>query len=150
MTRPAPHRRGDYPHAMAITTRWSDNDAYAHVNNAVYYQYFDTVVNTWLIERGLLDVAAGATIGLVVETGCRFFAPLSYPETVTAALRVTQLGRTSVRYEVALFGAGEAAAAQGHFVHVYVDRQTRRPVEVPAPLRAALQSLLVAPRGDMP
>ena len=119
---------------MAITTRWSDNDAYAHVNNAVYYQYFDTVVNTWLIERGLLDVAAGATIGLVVETGCRFFAPLSYPETVTAALRVTQLGRTSVRYEVALFGAGEAATAQGHFVHVYVDRQTRRPVDVPAPL----------------
>lgn len=150
MTRPAPHRRGDYPHAMAITTRWSDNDAYAHVNNAVYYQYFDTVVNTWLIERGLLDVAAGPTIGLVVETGCRFFAPLSYPETVTAALRVTQLGRTSVRYEVALFGAGEAATAQGHFVHVYVDRQTRRPVEVPAPLRAALQALVVAPTGDMP
>ena len=150
MTRPAPHRRGDYPHAMTITSRWSDNDAYAHVNNAVYYQYFDTVVNTWLIERGLLDVAAGATIGLVVETGCRFFAPLAYPENVTAALRVTQLGRTSVRYEVALFGAGDTAAAQGHFVHVYVDRQTRRPVEVPAPLRAALQALVVAPTGDLP
>ncbi len=144
MSRPTPHRRSDYRHARDITTRWMDNDAYGHVNNVVYYSFFDTVVNAWLIERGALDVEHGEVIGLVVETGCHYFAPLSYPETVTAALRVAHLGRSSVRYEVALFAAGsETAAAQGHFVHVYVNRSDRRPVAaLPPALRAALEPLL--------
>lgn len=129
-----------------------DNDAYGHVNNVVYYSYFDTVVNAWLIERGALDVEKGAVIGLVVETGCHFFAPLTYPETVTAALRVAHVGRSSVRYEIALFGEdSRTAAAQGHFVHVYVDRATRRPVELPAGLRSALEPLRrTEPQGTPP
>ena len=145
MPRPDPHRRADYPHAQPITTRWMDNDAYGHVNNVVYYSYFDTVVNTWLIRNGLLDVEKSPVIGLVVETGCQYFAPLAYPEDVIAALRVGHLGRSSVRYEIALFGAGETAAAQGHFIHVYVDRATRRPVSLPESLRAALETLRVKP-----
>ncbi len=143
MNRPEPHRRADYPHAMQITTRWMDNDAYGHVNNVVYYSYFDTVVNTWLIERGLLEVKTSPVIGLVVETGCQYFAPLTFPEQITAAMRVTTLGRSSVRYEIALFGAGDTAAAQGHFVHVYVDRATWRPVGMPDALRTALEALQV-------
>ena len=142
MTRPTPGLRADYPHTQEIPTRWADNDAYGHVNNAVYYMYFDTVVNTMLIERGLLDVVNSPAIGVVVETGCHFFTSLAYPETVTAGLRVAHLGRSSVRYEIGLFGEGShSAAAQGHFVHVYVDRGTRRPVEIPAAVRAALQDL---------
>lgn len=140
--KPAPHRLADYPHRLEITTRWMDNDAYGHVNNVVYFSYFDTVVNTYLIGKGVLDVEKGAAIGLVVDVGCQYFAPLTYPETVTAGLRVAHIGRSSVRYEVAIFGEGaETAAAQGHFVHVYVDRATRRPVELPAPLRSALEPL---------
>ena len=143
MPRAEPHRLADYPHRQAITTRWMDNDAYGHVNNAVYYSYFDTVVNTWLIGQGLLDVGRGPVIGLVVETGCQYFAEISYPGTVMAALRVAHLGRTSVRYEIALFAEGsDVAAAQGHFVHVYVDRDTRRPAELPAAMRATLETLL--------
>ncbi|MDH5265334.1 MAG: acyl-CoA thioesterase [Betaproteobacteria bacterium] len=142
MARPAPHARGDYPHAREITTRWMDNDAYGHVNNVVYYSYFDTVVNDWLIRQGLLDVEKGAVIGLVVETGCQYFESLTYPETVTAALRVAHVGTSSVRYEIALFGEGKAlAAAQGHFVHVYVDRGTRRPASLPEHWRRALATL---------
>jgi len=120
-----------------------DNDVYGHVNNVVYYSYFDTVVNRYLIERGALDIERSAVIGLVVETGCRYFAPLAFPETVHAGLRVTRLGTTSVRFEVGLF-AGESplAAAQGHFVHVYVDRESRRPTPLPEPLRVALQALV--------
>jgi acyl-CoA thioester hydrolase len=143
--RPQPASRADFPHHQPITTRWMDNDAYGHVNNAVYFSYFDTVVNTYLIGRGALDIAAGEVIGLVVDVGCRYMASLTYPETVTAGLRVAHLGRSSVRYEIALFGEGsDAAAAQGHFVHVYVDRATRRPVELPAMLRAALEPLVVS------
>jgi acyl-CoA thioester hydrolase len=143
MARPTPHVRGEYRHAREITTRWMDNDAYGHVNNVVYYAYFDTIVNDWLIRRGLLDVEKGAVIGLVVETGCHYFEPLTYPETVTAAMRVAHLGNSSVRYEIALFGEGrDAAAAQGHFVHVYVDRATRRPTALPQAWRAALATLL--------
>lgn len=142
MTRPAAHGRADYRHQLAITTRWMDNDAYGHVNNVVYYSYFDTVVNDWLIRQGLLDVDRGPVIGLVVETGCRYFEPLTYPETVTAAMRVAHLGNSSVRYEIALFGEGrERAAAQGHFVHVYVDRQTRRPTALPDAWRRALETI---------
>ena len=119
-----------------------DNDAYGHVNNVVYYSYFDTVVNDWLIRQGLLDVEKGAVIGLVVETGCQYFESLTYPETVTAAMRVAHLGTSSVRYEIALFGEGrEKAAAQGHFVHVYVDRATRRPTALPDKLKSVLEAL---------
>lgn len=141
--RPRPLLRDDFRHFLPITTRWMDNDVYGHVNNVVYYAYFDTVVNRYLIERGVLDIQRGSVIGLVVETGCHYFAPLAFPETVHAGLRVARLGMSSVRYEVALFG-GEVptAAAQGHFVHVYVDRESRRPTVLPAPLRAALQELL--------
>lgn len=143
MARPAPHHRGDYPHTSVLTTRWKDLDPYGHMNNVVQYELFDTVVNAWLIERGALDIKHSPVIGLVVETRCNYFATLTYPEPVTAALRVAHVGRSSVRYEVALFGkASEAAAAQGHFVHVYVDRETRRPVaELPAALRLALEAL---------
>jgi acyl-CoA thioester hydrolase len=150
MARPQPHRRADYPHLREITTRWMDNDAYGHVNNVVYYSFFDTAVNGWLIERGALDIAASPVVGFVVETGCHYFAPLAYPQTVTAGVRVAQLGRSSVRYEIALFGPGaDEAAAQGHFVHVYVDRATRRPVrELPSGLRSALEPLLIAPRPE--
>lgn len=142
MSRPKPHRLADYRHTLEIPTRWGDNDAYGHVNNAVYYAYFDTVVNTFLIREGVLDIEKSAVIGLVVETGCQFFAPLVYPETVTAALRVATIGRSSVRYEIALFGeAQDSAAAQGHFVHVYVDRETRRPVSLPDALRNVLEAI---------
>ena len=146
MERPRPHALADYPHRQAVTTRWMDNDAYGHVNNVVYYAYFDTIVNAWLIAKGLLDVDRGALIGLVVETGCHYFEPLTYPETVTAALRVARVGNSSVRYEIALFGEGrDRAAAQGHFVHVYVDRLSRRPVPLPAPWREALASIAAGP-----
>lgn len=142
--RPQPDSRDSYPHFLPITTRWSDNDPYGHVNNVVYYAYFDTVVNRHLIEQGALDVERGEVIGLVAETHCQYFAPLSFPETVQAGLRVGRIGRSSVRYEIALFGEGSrAAAAQGYFIHVYVDRISRRPVALPAALRAALESLLV-------
>jgi len=148
MARPVPHARGDYPHRIAVTTRWMDNDAYGHVNNVVYYSYFDTAVNAWLIRQGLLDVERGELIGLVVETGCHYFEPLTYPETVTAALRVAHIGNSSVRYEIALFGEGrDRAAAQGHFVHVYVDRATRRPSALPPAWRTALATLVPGSAG---
>jgi acyl-CoA thioester hydrolase len=145
MPRITPHRLQDYPHSRVLTTRWMDNDPYGHMNNVVYYSFFDTIVNAWLIEHGALDVEKGDVVGFVVETGCHYFAPLAYPQPVTAALRVVHIGRSSVRYEVALFGSELAtAAAQGHFVHVYVDREGRRPVrELPAALQAALKPLLV-------
>lgn len=144
MARPAAHALGEYPHALQITTRWMDNDAYGHVNNVVHYSLFDTVVNDWLIRQGLLDVEKGAVIGLVVETGCHYFESLTYPETVTAAMRVAHVGNSSVRYEIALFGEGKGkAAAQGHFVHVYVDRGTRRPMALPDAWRRALATITV-------
>ncbi len=148
MARPEPHRRADYPHAREITTRWMDNDAYGHVNNVVYYSFFDTTVNGWLIERGALDVERGTVVGFVVETGCHYFAPLAYPQPVTAALRVAHVGRSSVRYEIALFAPGaDTAAAQGHFVHVYVERASRRPVgHLPEGLKRALEPLCVVPQ----
>jgi acyl-CoA thioester hydrolase len=143
-TKPNTLKRNEFRHFQVITTRWMDNDVYGHVNNVVYYSYFDTVVNEYLIRAGVLDVEHGETIGLVVETQCNYFAPLVFPERVEAGLRVIRLGSTSVRYEVGLFKEGDAqAAAQGHFVHVYVDRATRRPVELPAALRAALEPLVV-------
>jgi acyl-CoA thioester hydrolase len=151
--RPQPHRRGDYPHTRTLTTRWKDLDPYGHMNNVIHYEMFDTVVNAWLIEHGALDIRKSPVIGLVVETGCSYFASLTFPEPVTAALRVAHIGRSSVVYEVALFGkASDTAAAQGRFVHVYVDRLTRKPVaELPAALRIALEPLRVAsPSKELP
>jgi acyl-CoA thioester hydrolase len=140
--RPQPEARSRYPHFLAITTRWMDNDAYRHVNNVVYYSYFDTVVNQYLIGRGVLDVEASPVVGLVVETQCHYFSPIAFPDTVHAGLRVAHLGRSSVRYEIGVFRNDEAqAAAQGHFVHVYVDRATQQPTALPAPLREALERL---------
>jgi acyl-CoA thioester hydrolase len=126
-----------------------DNDVYGHVNNVVYYSFFDTVVNRYLIEAGALDIHNGGVIGLVVETGCQYFAPLAFPDMIDAGLRVERIGRSSVRYEVGLFRAGsEQAAAQGHFVHVYVDRDSRRPVPLPELLRQALDRVRAGPQGD--
>ncbi|WP_042885050.1 acyl-CoA thioesterase [Cupriavidus necator] len=143
--KPQAESRSAYPYYQPITTRWMDNDVYGHINNVVYYSYFDTVVNSYLIRQGVLDIEAGSTIGLVIETQCNYFSSLSFPETVVAGLRVARLGTSSVRYEVGLFsGDNELAAAQGHFIHVYVDRATRRPVPLPAPLREALLPLAVA------
>jgi acyl-CoA thioester hydrolase len=146
--RPTPEPRAAYRHVLPSTTRWADNDQYGHVNNVVYYQYFDTVVNRYLIEAGALDVSGGEAIGLVVETACRYFAPTSFPDTIHAGLRVAHLGTSSVRYEIGLFANdADRAAAQGHFVHVYVDRIARRPVPLPAVLRAALEPLRVPVPG---
>lgn len=140
--RPEPTERSRYPKLVPITTRWMDNDIYGHVNNVVHYSFFDTAVNSTLIESGALDIHHGEVIGLVVETRCNYFDSIAFPQTVHAGLRVEHLGRSSVRYEVALFAdAGERAAAVGHFVHVYVDRATRRPVPLPAALKAALEPL---------
>ena len=140
--RPAPDRRDSYRHFLRITTRWMDNDAYGHVNNVVYYSWFDTVVNEYLIAQGVLDIAGGAVIGLVVETQCRYFSELAFPQPVDLGLRIGRLGNSSVRYEIGVFADGDAtASAQGHFVHVYVDRATRRPTALPAPLRAALERI---------
>lgn len=142
--RPQPLPRSHYPRFDSITTRWMDNDVYGHVNNVVYYSFFDTAVNRWLIDAGALDIHAGEVIGLVVETQCHYFAPLAFPQRVDAGLRVAHLGRSSVRYEVGLFAKGEpTTAAAGHFIHVYVDRATRRPVALPPALLAALQPLAV-------
>lgn len=127
----------------AIGTRWMDNDVYGHVNNVIYYSWFDTAVNAWLIEQGALDIHGGDVIGLVVETRCNYFEPLAFPQTVEAGLRVSQLGRSSVRYDVGLFAQGAPqAAACGHFIHVYVDRGTRRPVALPVKLESLLKTLV--------
>ena len=140
--KPVPEPRSAYRVLRPITTRWMDNDAYGHVNNVVYYSWFDTAVNAYLIEQGVLDIHAGETIGLVIETQCNYFASLAFPQTVQAGIRVAKLGSSSVRYEVGIFGDGDTTAAKGHFVHVYVDRHSRRPVPLPAPLRAVLETLL--------
>ena len=131
-----------YPHRALITTRWKDNDVYGHVNNVEYYSFFDTVINEYLIAAGGLDIADGAVIGVCAESHCTYHGPLAFPGTVEAGLRVGHLGRSSVRYEIELREQGaEAAAAKGWFVHVFVDRASRRPVEIPARLRGALESL---------
>ena len=142
---PAITTRDAYPAFRRITTRWMDNDAYRHVNNVVYYSFFDTAVNQMLIEAGVLDIASSPAIGLVVETGCRYFAPVAFPDTIDAGVRVTKLGRSSVRYEVGLFRNDDTtAAAAGHFVHVYVDRDSNRPTPIPTATREFLRGLVVA------
>ena len=141
-TRPQPEPRDRYRAFRTITTRWMDNDQYGHVNNVIYYSWFDTAVNAHLIERGALDTVAGTVIGFVVETQCHYFAPLAFPQNVEAGIRVARIGGSSVRYEVGLFAEGVAqTAAKGHFVHVYVDRVSQRPVPLPAALKSVLESL---------
>ena len=140
--RASPLPRSHYLAFETLTTRWMDNDVYGHVNNVVYYSFFDTAVNRYLIHAGVLDIHQGAVIGLVVETQCHYFAPLQFPQVVEAGLRVAHVGRSSVRYEVGLFAAQEPlTAAAGHFVHVYVDRQTRRPTPLPPPWVQVLSKL---------
>ena len=141
-TKPQPEGRAGYRAFRTITTRWMDNDAYGHVNNVVYYSWFDTAVNAHLVEQGALDIQHGETIGLVIETQCNYFAPVEFPQTVEAGLRVARIGNSSVRYEVGLFLQGEPlTVAKGHFVHVYVDRAARRPTPLPARLKQVLESL---------
>ena len=135
-----------YPHRALITTRWKDNDVYGHVNNVEYFSYFDTVINQYLIREGGRDIHRGPVIGLCVESHCAFKAPLAFPVDVDAALRVAHLGSSSVRYEIGLFSEDAAApAAEGWFVHGFVDRQSRRPQPVPASIRGALEKLVVRP-----
>jgi len=142
-TRPQAEPRSAYKAFRAIDTRWSDNDLYGHVNNVVYYSWFDSAVNALLIESGAIDIHAGEVIGLVIETQCNYFAPLAFPEAVVAGIRVAHMGSSSVRYEVGIFPADESqlSAAKGHFIHVYVDRAGRRPVALPAALLGVLESL---------
>ncbi|MCQ4272110.1 MULTISPECIES: thioesterase family protein [Pseudomonas] len=138
------HLRADYRHFQPVTTRWHDNDLYGHVNNVVYYSYFDSAVNTFLIERGGLDIHAGQVVGFVVSSSCDYFASIAFPERIEVGLRVARLGNSSVQYELAVFKGGEdEACAAGRFVHVFVDRQSNRPVPIPDTLRAALEGLLV-------
>jgi acyl-CoA thioester hydrolase len=141
--RPQAEYRSAYKAFRPIGTRWSDNDLYGHINNVVYYSWFDTAVNGLLIERGALDIHQGSVIGLVIETGCNYFSPLSFPQDVVAGVRVAHIGSSSVRYEVALFPDDESrpCAAKGHFVHVYVDRAARRPIALPAELLCVLELL---------
>jgi acyl-CoA thioester hydrolase len=140
----APAMRDAFRHFTVLDTRWMDNDAYGHVNNVVYYSFFDTAVNRWLIAQGVLDIADSAAIGLVIETGCRYFNPMTFPDIVYAGIRVEHIGNSSVRYGVGLFRNDDAAAAAvGHFVHVYVDRGTRLPTPIPANVRAALDGLVL-------
>ncbi len=139
---PTPTRRADFPHFLVIPTRWMDNDVYGHVNNVVYYSYFDTVINEHLIKDGGLDIHQGSAIGYCVESQCRFMAPLAFPEILDAGLRVAHLGKSSVRYEIALFRQGEAEpAAVGWFVHVFVDREANRPTPIPPRIRTCLERL---------
>jgi acyl-CoA thioester hydrolase len=135
--------RSAYRHWTPISTRWHDNDAYGHINNTVYYAWFDTAVNAWLVEAGLLDIAQGDPIGLVVETGCRYAAPLAFPEPVEIGLGIARLGRSSVTYHLGVFARGaQSAAAEGHFTHVYVGRASRRPAPLPEAWRAQMERLV--------
>jgi acyl-CoA thioester hydrolase len=141
--RPQPEAREAYRRFTRLSTRWMDNDVYGHINNVVYYSLFDTAVNGYLIEAGALDIHRGEVIGLVVETHCNYFAPVEFPTAIEAGLRVARIGGSSVRYEVGLFAEGQpTTAARGHFIHVYVDRATRRPAPLPDPLKRALEALL--------
>ncbi len=143
IARPQPEPKSAYKAFRNIATRWSDNDLYGHVNNAVYYSWFDTAVNGLLIEQGAIDIHAGPVIGLVVETQCNYFTPLAFPQAVVAGIRVAHIGSSSVRYEIGLFAADDdnVCAAKGHFIHVYVDHITRKPVAFPAQLLSVLETL---------
>lgn len=132
----------DFVHFQTITSRWKDNDVYGHVNNVEYYSFFDTVINTWLVSEGDLDIHAGETIGVCAESGCRFLDSIAFPEEVRAGLRVARIGNSSVRYEIGLFRNGGEPLAEGHFVHVFVDREDRRPRPIPTTVRSSLERLL--------
>jgi acyl-CoA thioester hydrolase len=143
-SRPSPEPRSAYVAFRTIPTRWMDNDMYGHVNNVVYYSWFDTAVNTHLIEQGALDIHKGDVIGFVIETQCNYFAPVAYPQIVEAGIRVASMGKSSVRYEIGLFIQGDASnmtIAKGHFVHVYVNRETQQPTTLPDNLRLVLEKL---------
>lgn len=143
VSRPVPRGRDAYRWFVTMTTRWSDNDAYGHVNNTVYYQWFDTAVNQWLVKQGLLDIANGDPIGLVVDTGCSYFTPLSFPGDVDVGIAIGRLGSSSVTYRIGVFGTGSTdPSAQGNFTHVYVDRQSRRPIALPSEWQEKLQTLV--------
>jgi acyl-CoA thioester hydrolase len=140
--RPTPLAVSDFKHFTAITTRWMDNDAYGHINNVVYYSFFDTVINEYLIRQGGLDIATSQVIGLMVETHCNYFSPVAYPDKIRAGLRVSRLGTSSVTYEIGIFRNDDTtASAQGHAVHVFVDRATNKPVPLPEKLKSALAKL---------
>jgi acyl-CoA thioester hydrolase len=142
VSREAPAHRSEFNAWRRVTTRWADNDAYGHVNNTVYYEWFDSAVNAWMVSQGMLDIVRGDPIGLVVETRCSYFAPLAFPQDVDVGLAVASLGRSSIRYRIGIFAAGEEqAAAQGEFVHVVVDRTNRRPVDIPQDWRRALEAI---------
>jgi acyl-CoA thioester hydrolase len=142
VTGAAPATRSQFKAWRKVTTRWADNDAYGHVNNTVYYEWFDSAVNAWMVEQGMLDIANGDPIALVVETRCIYAAPLAFPEEVEVGLAVERLGRSSIRYRIGVFSAGaQSAAAQGEFVHVVVNRADRRPVEIPALWRERLETI---------
>lgn len=142
MARETPLTRAAFPHIAEITTRWMDNDVYGHVNNVVYYSFFDTVVNGYLVAQGALDIAKSEVIGLVVETQCNYFKPVAFPDRVSAGLRVEHLGTSSVRYGIGLFRNDDNdAAAQGHFVHVYVERTSSKPVALPERLKSVLAAV---------
>ena len=144
-----PPVRDDFQAFLSIATRWMDNDLYGHINNVVYYSFFDTAVNRWLIEAGLLDLQDAETIGLVVRTECDYFAPLAFPQTVEAGIAVGRLGTSSVTYRVGIFAGGaDRASAAGRFTHVYVDREERRPQPLPDDWRDALETLAVHPETD--
>ena len=142
MSRHPPASRSDFKVWRKFTTRWADNDAYGHVNNTVYYQWFDSAVNGWLVEQGLLDIGGGDPIALVAETRCIYAAPLAFPDDIDVGLSIAELGRSSMRYRIGVFAEGAStAAAEGEFVHVMVDRVTRKPVEIPGSWRSALESI---------
>ncbi|PTQ91226.1 acyl-CoA thioesterase [Agitococcus lubricus] len=144
MSRPQPSRLSDYGYSTVISTRWSDNDIYGHVNNVTYYSYFDTVANRYLIEQGQLDIHRDEVVGFVVNSGCNYYAPVAFPEPLLGGLRVNRLGVSSVEYGVAVFRENEQnAVADGHFVHVFVDRKTNQPVPIPEAIRKALEKLKV-------
>ena len=145
MGKQQPETRANFPHFLTITTRWMDNDVYRHVNNVHFYSFFDTAVNEYMVRQGVLDLDGSPVICLVAETGCRYFAPISFPDTVHCGLRVAHLGTSSVRFEIGIFRNDEArAAAQGYFVHVTCARASHRPVAMPADMRAALEKLRAA------
>lgn len=142
MSRPVRRGRDSYRWYMTMAMRWADNDVYGHVNNTVHYQWFDTAVNAWLVEAGLLDIEKGDPIGLVVETGCSFFAPLSFPGDVEIGIALDRLGSSSVTYRIGVFEPGASEpSAQGHFTHVYVGRVGRRPAPLPTAWREKLELL---------
>jgi acyl-CoA thioester hydrolase len=141
--------RSAFPHFLAIPTRWMDNDVYGHVNNVVYYSFFDTAVNQFLIERGVLDIHKGEVVGFVVDSGCSYFSPIAFPDTVHAGIRVSKLGNSSVRYDIALYRNDDPLpAAAGHFVHVYVERSSNRSVPIPTSVRHVLETILIVTSAD--